>query len=174
MQNSFVWLIAGVVSLVGGTLALLNPLSASITATNLAGWVLLIVGCLQAYSAWVSQGFRARTGAGLSAAAALLMGASLVFGAFGDGSMLRILLSLLLFASGAAKLWSARQIRGDGMAVAVTIAGTVSLILGVVLLTGFLGSFAGRLGLILGAELLANGVALIVLALRWQKIAPRA
>jgi len=174
MKNWLLWLIVGLVSLIAGVLALLNPLSASVTAVTLAGWALLIIGALQAYSAWTSPGFRATASAGVAAVTALLMGVLLLFGPFGDGSFLRIALVLLLFISGAAKLWSARQIRGDDLFVVVLAAGAVSVLLGLVLLTGFPGLLAGNLGVILGLELLANGMALIVLALRRRKAAPAA
>lgn len=174
MKNWLLWLIVGIISLIGGILALLNPVSASVAATTLAGWALVIVGGLQGYSAWKSQGFSATAGAGVAAVAALLMGLLLLFGPFGDGSFLRNVLVLLLAVSGAAKLWSARQIRGDELFAVVLAAGAVSIVLALVVLSGFPGFIAGNLGIILGLELLANGVALIVLSLKRRKDAPAA
>ncbi|MCQ0091247.1 HdeD family acid-resistance protein [Roseovarius sp. M141] len=174
MKNRTLWLCIGVISLIGGILALLNPLSASIAAATLAGWALLIIGALQGWSAWSSQGFKARTGAGIAAAAALLMGVLLVFGPFGDGSFLRYALTALLFISGAAKLWAARHVRGDGLFPVVIGAGAISVLLGLVILTTIPGFIAGNLGIVLGLELLANGAALVVLSLRHRRVAPTA
>lgn len=166
MNNRMLRLIIGGLALIGGIASLLNPLSASIAAATLAGWTLLIVGVLQGWATWTAQGLRATTGAGLSAAAALFMGILLLFGPFGDGTILQLVLGLLLLVSGAAKLWSARRLRGDSLIGAVLIAGAVSALLGVVVLTGIPTFLAGNLGIVLGLELLASGVALIVLTLR--------
>ncbi|MBB3994832.1 uncharacterized membrane protein HdeD (DUF308 family) [Sulfitobacter undariae] len=174
MKNWALWLCVGIISLIGGLLALFNPLSASIAATTLAGWALLFVGALQGWSAWKSAGFKARTGAGIAAAASLLMGLVLLFGPFGDGTFLRYALTALLIISGAAKLWAARHIRGDDLHLVVLGAGGVSVLLGLVVLTGFPGFLAGSLGAILGLELMANGAALVVLSLRRRKVAPLA
>ena len=172
MKNWLLWLIAGVLSLLGGVLALMNPLSATMTASTLAGGALLIVGAIQGYTAWKSTGFRARLGAAVAAAAAFLMGILLFFGPFGDGSFLRISLAQLLIASGAAKLWSGRQIRGDRLVVVVAASGAISICLGLIISCGIPGFLAGNHGVVLGLELLASGAALIVLSLRRQKTAP--
>jgi uncharacterized membrane protein HdeD (DUF308 family) len=38
MKHWILWLVAGLVSLLGGIMALANPLAASLTAELLAGW----------------------------------------------------------------------------------------------------------------------------------------
>lgn len=172
MKNWFLWLVAGVLACVGGILALLNPLSAAVAATTLAGWALILMGGIQAYSAWKSEGFRPRLGAGLAAIVAFFMGVLLLLGPFGEGRFLQIALALLLIVSGVAKIWSARQIRGDRLFPAVLAAGAVSLLLGLAVLSGFPGVLATNLGVLLGLELLANGVTLVVLALSRRKTAP--
>lgn len=166
MKNSMTRVFVGVMSVIAGVLAVFNPLSASIAATTLTGWALVIVGVLQGYSAWQSTGIRVRAGTGIGAAAALVMGLLLLFGSFAEGSLLRILLGLLLLVSGAAKLWFSRALRKDPLFLGVAGAGAVSLLLGIVVLTGFPAFLSGNLGRVLGLELIANGVALIVLSMR--------
>lgn len=165
MKNSMTRVLVGVLSVIAGILAVLNPLSASIAATTLAGWALLIVGLLQGYSAWQSTGVKVRIGTGLGAAAALVMGLLLLFGSFAEGSLLRNLLGLLLLFSGAAKLWFARPLRHDPLFPVVIGVGVVSLLLGVVVFTGIPAFLAANLGRVLGIELIANGAALVVMSM---------
>lgn len=171
MKHWLLWFLAGAVSLVGGLLALLNPMSASIAATTLAGWALIIVGALQGYSAWKTQGLRGTAGAALVSGCALLMGVILFWGPIGDGGFIRIVLALLLIVSGGAVLWSARSLRGDTLFPAVLVAGAIPILLGLVVLTGFPAFVAGNLGIIIGIELLALGAAFVVLSLRRKKTA---
>lgn len=166
MKNSMTRIFVGVLSVIAGILAVLNPLSASIAATTLTGWALVIVGVLQGYSAWQSSGIKVRAGTGISAAAALIMGLLLLFGSFAEGSLLRMLLGLLLLVSGAAKLWLSRPLRDDPLFLVVVGTGAVSLLLGAVVLTGFPAFLAGNLGRVLGLELIVNGLALTVLSMR--------
>lgn len=165
MKNWILGLAAGLASLLGGILAVFNPIGAAITAGTIAGWSLLIVGFLQGYWAWKSKEFGARLGSTILAAAALLMGVLLLLGPAGDGGLLKLFLAIALLISGAAKLWAGRMLRGDRNFFMVMVAGGVSLLLGLCLLTSFPPSLSANIGLILAFELLANGVALIVLSL---------
>lgn len=166
MKPSMTRIFVGVLSVIAGLLAVFNPLSASVAATTLTGWALVIVGALQGYSAWQSTGMRVRLGTGIGAAAALSMGLLLLFGSFAEGSFLRTLLGVLLLISGVAKLWFSRQLRQDPLFLVIIAAGVVSLLLGAAVLTGVPGFLARSLGVVLGLELMANGVALIVLSMR--------
>lgn len=159
---------AGAVSFIGGILALANPASASVTAITLAGWAFVIVAGLQGWAAWKSKGFKGTAIAGVLAALAGFMGLSLLLGPFGDGSLLRVLLGLLLLASGAAKLWAARGLKGDELMPILLGAGAVSVVLGLLVLF----NLSIGLGVLLGLELLANGVALVLLGLRQKNNAP--
>ena len=60
------------------------------------------------------------------------------------------------------------QLGGDRLFFAIVAAGAVSLLLGLVLFTGIPAFLAGNLGRVLGLELIASGVALIVLSLKPQ------
>lgn len=168
MKHWLLWLCAGLISLAGGLLALLDPMSASVTATTLAGWALLLVGALQGYSAWKAQGLRGTAGAGLVSASALLLGIILLWGPLGGG-FIRLLFALLLMASGAAILWSARALRGDSLFLALIGLGAIPVLLGLVELSGFPAFIAGNLGITIGIELLALGGALVLLSLRYKK-----
>jgi len=169
MKNWIWWLLAGLVALAGGALGLVNPNAAQIASTTIAGWALVLMALLQGRAAWKSKAFRERAGAGLFAAAGLFLGLSLLLGPFGDGTLLRWLLGGLLIVGGLAKLWIGRRYRTDPLFWAVVAAGALSLVLGALILLGM----TPQLGAVLSLELLGNGAALIVMALRLEKPAIR-
>ena len=162
MKQGILRLVAGGIALLGGLAGLFNPATAQVASTTIAGWALLIVGVLQARSAMQSETVKEKAGASLFAAAGCFLGLSLVFGPFGDGSLLTLILGGLLIVSGAAKLWIARGMTRDAFFVGLAATGGVSLVLGVLVLAGV----AMPLGVIVSIELLVDGVALIILALR--------
>lgn len=167
MKNWLWWLLAGGVALAGGVLGLINPNAAQITSTTIAGIALVLMGLLQGRAAWKSSAMRERAGAGLFAAAGLFLGLSLLMGPFGDGTLLRWLLGGLLIVGGLAKLWTGRRCQTDPLFWAVIGAGALSVVLGLLVLSGV----GLQLGMILSLELLGSGVALVVMALRLENTA---
>lgn len=161
MKSWLPMMAAGLAALVGGLVALINPASASVATTTLAGWALLIVAGFQGWAAWKSDATRARIGAGLIAAACLFLGLSLLMGPFGDGSLIQILIGVLLIASGGAKIWAGRAMKGAPNFPLVLGTGAVSALMGLVVLFGLNLNF----GILLGIELLASGLALVLLAM---------
>jgi len=168
MKNWLWWLMAGAVALAGGILGLLNPSAAQIASTTIAGWALVVMALLQGRAAWKSPAFRERAGAALFAAAGLFLGASLLLGPFGDGTVLRWLLGGLLVVAGLAKLWIGRRYKSDPLFWAVIGAGALSVVLALLVLSGA----NLKLGVILSLELLGSGVALVVMAVRLEKPVP--
>ncbi|SLN28648.1 hypothetical protein ROA7450_01191 [Roseovarius albus] len=166
MKHWMLWLLAGIIAVVCGVWALINPSAAGTTTEVLVGGGLLVVGGLQGYAAYTSEGFKARGGAILGAAVALFLGLSLVLGPFGDGTVLRWIVGGLLVGAGIGKFMAAREIKEDSLAQYIMMAAAVSAVLGVIVLLGGLGI---ALGLIVALELLALGVTLIILSLRRKK-----
>jgi uncharacterized membrane protein HdeD (DUF308 family) len=154
---------AGLVALAGGLAALINPAFFGTAATVLAGWALLIVALLLGWHVWKASGMKSRVGAGVMGLAALFLGLSLLFGPFGDGGLLRLLLGVLLIASGGAKFWVGNQEMRRAQNFQVLLGtGAVSIMLGTVVLIGLSLNF----GTLLGIELLASGLALVLLAMQ--------
>lgn len=169
MSHWLLWLFAGIVAVVGGLLAIFNPLSASVAAITLVGWSLLLFGGLQAYFAWQASSVRETISSGAISFCALFFGVVAFSGPLEDGSFIRIVLSLLLIVSGVAVLWRSRELRGDKSLAIALVAGAVPILLGVILAIRFPAFIADNLGVMLGCELLALGVALIVFSLRCKK-----
>lgn len=155
---------AGALALAGGLFALINPASASVTTVTLVGWALLAVAGLQGWAAWAAPGTGARLRAGAMAAAASFLGLSLLLGPFGDGTLMRWLVGLLLIASGAAKANAGRALTGAQNQPLVFGTAAVSAVTGVVVLLGLNLDF----GILLGIELLASGLALVLLGMHRQ------
>ena len=169
MKHWMILMGTGGIAVLGGLFALFNPASAVATTATITGLALLVVGALQAYSAYRSPSLQTRAGAGVLAVLAIFMGLTLTFGPFGDGSLVRLLLGLLLLGSGAAKVWSVRHLQRDQIFLPVLIAGAVSAVLGLIILTGFPGFLANALGIVLAIELLSVGAFMISLALRRKR-----
>lgn len=166
MQSWLPMMAAGLIGLLGGLFALINPTSASVATTTLAGWALIVVAGLQGWAAWTSETNGARLRAGGIAAAAAFLGLSLLLGPFGDGTLMRWLVGLLLLASGAAKANAGRAMTpdhkgGDQNRPLVYGTGAVSAVLGLTVLLGANLNF----GILLGVELLASGLGLILLGM---------
>lgn len=165
MAGKSLRLAAGAVAVVGGLWGLFDPTAAQFASTTIAGWALLIMSALQGRAAWQAVAAREKAGAILFAAAGLFLGLSLLLGPFGDGSLLRIILGVLLLVSGAAKFWMGRELRNDKLYPVILVAAGVSVVLGGLVLAGTQVS----LGFVLSLELLADGAALLVLGLRQGK-----
>lgn len=152
---------AGVVALLGGLVALVNPLAASVATITLVGWAMLLVAILQGWATYRSATTGTRMRAGMIAVAAAFLGLSLLFGPFGDGSILRWLVGLLLLASGGAKIYAARSLAGTQNQPLVYGAGAVSVLMGLIVLFGLNLNF----GIVLGIELLTSGLGLVLLGM---------
>ncbi|WP_202814411.1 DUF308 domain-containing protein [Falsirhodobacter sp. alg1] len=162
MMKSWVQMTAaGIVALVGGLFALVNPLAASMTTVTLVGWALVIVAVLQGWATYSSATMGLRIRAGVIALAAAFLGLSLLLGPFGDGTLFKWLVGLLLLGSGAAKLYAGFAMKGVQNQPLVYGAGAVSIVLGAVVLFGLNLNF----GILLGIELLASGLGLVLLGL---------
>lgn len=161
MKSWLPMMIAGTVAVAGGLLALVNPTSAGVTTAALASWALVVAAALLGWSAWRAETTGARVRAGLIGAAALLLGLGLLLGPFGDGRLMRVLVGLLLIASAAAKLWAGGAMTGSENKPLMLGAGGASALLGLTSLLGLNLNF----GILLGVELLASGLALILLAM---------
>lgn len=165
MRSWLPMMAAGVVALIGGLFALINPLSTAATTVTLAGWAFLLVAVFQGWAAWKSETTASRIRAGLIAAAALFLALSLLFGPFGNGVIMQVLVGALLIASGGAKLWASRALRDTDTMPLVLGAAAVSAVMGLVVIFGL----NLNLGILLGVELLASGLSLVLLAMNRKR-----
>jgi uncharacterized membrane protein HdeD (DUF308 family) len=161
------FLTEGIVLVVLGLLALLAPVMASVAATVLFGWLLLLSGVIGLVTT-----FRARHAPGfwwslLSALIGIVAGVLLLgWPLLGTLSLTAVLIAFLL-AEGAITIMYALEHRSatSGRWRWMLASGIVDVVLGVLLLIGLPGTALWALGLLLGINLIFGGWALIFMAL---------
>ena len=169
MKTSIWTLILGILMIAAGIYALLNPFPASLAAVVVAAWAFMILGVLQIVAALRETG-------GWQRIALILLGAVMVWlGITLRGNLLEGLVALTMVvalsfvASGIVKLFFGWAIRSMGMGIWVILSGVFSVAIGIMLLGNILGSAPGVLGVLLGIELLSDGIASVALWLHGRK-----
>jgi uncharacterized membrane protein HdeD (DUF308 family) len=166
LRKSWIWMgLFGLISLVGGIFALVNPFAATLAATLMAGWVFAILGVLQIIQAFQVQGWGGFIWALLFGILTLVVGGSLIFNPLAGMISLTLLVAVLFLATGVVKIMyaiSLRPVTGWGW---VLVSGIVSAVLGIMILADFPASAASILGILLGVELISNGVLFLFIAM---------
>ena len=171
MKNWGLWLIVGIISLLGGFFALANPLAATFSATLLAGYMFMVVGALTMVSAFQTEGWGGRIWALLFGLVMLFLGFHIVGEPLKGTLTLTFAAAILLLAAGIFRILMAFAVDGGQVRMILIISGIISLLLGGMILANFPQSATVVLGLFLAIELISNGVSLIVLSLGSRKTA---
>ena len=159
------WLVLGVLSLAFGIFVLANPVAASIAVTTLAGIMFILAGAFQVFGGFGEDGIFAKI---LGIALGILMlflGLSLTLHPLEGMISLATLVTILFAASGITRLISAFQMQKKSFFWPMLISGAFSVILAGYIVANFFEIAPSLLGLLLGIELLLNGMGLIILAL---------
>ncbi|RGP37525.1 HdeD family acid-resistance protein [Pseudotabrizicola alkalilacus] len=165
MTNRIVLFCTGAICLLGGLLALFNPLAASLTAEQIAGWLFLFAGVVQAFAAF-REGWSARAWlTGLLGALGILVGVSLLARPLEGIIALTWLVAIFFLVSGAAKVMLSWPLRKMPYFWLLLGSGTLSVILGIMILAGLPATAGIVLGTMLAIDLISSGVALIALGL---------
>lgn len=171
MRSSWVWMaLLALVSIIGGILALWNPLAATLTVTLLAGWVFLFLGVVQIVQSFGVSDWTGFIWALLLGIATAAVGIVLLFDPLAGMVSLTILVAVIFFVSGIAKAmfaFSLRPVSGWGWVLASAV---VSILLGVMIVANFPWSAVSVLGILLGVELLSTGVLYLFAALGLRKL----
>ena len=170
MKQWWLWVLTGVVSILGGALALANPFAAAQTAEQLTGWTFLISGILV-----LAVVFREKAGAD-SWPAIVMGGVMLLLGVFLIADPLAGLVSLSMAVAvtfvvgGLSRTWMAVRDLQGGMRATLLCSGGLSAVLGVLIISNFPLSVLVLLGLLMAVELLSNGVSLVLLGLMQKRV----
>lgn len=164
------WIVVGVVFLIGGLLALANPLAATITAVNLAGAMLLLGGIIQLYSVFRAMGVELHLGSGLLAFFAIVLGVLLLARPFEGMIALTWLVAAYMLAAGSVKTAMALALRGSRAFWPVLISGLLSVVLSVMIFANFPEAAATLLGVLLAVDLISTGICVMALALTARAI----
>ena len=165
MKNWILWLVAGVVSLLGGIMALSNPLAASLTAELLAGWSFIFVGVIALFSVFGDQGWGSRIFTFLLGLLFLLIGINLVAHPLRGLLSLTYVVAVFMMIAGIVRLVLAFSAELRPFRLIMIISGALSIVLAMMIFSNFPQSAAVVLGIYLAIELISNGVSLIAIAL---------
>jgi len=161
------FLLEGILLIVLGTLAVLVPAVASVAATIVFGWILLLSGLIGLVAT-----LRARQAPGfgwslLSAVIGIAAGIILLAMPLqGTLSLTAVLIAFLLIEGVASILYALEHRKGSsGRWSWMLASGIVDLVLGVILLAGLPGTAVWALGLLIGINMIFGGWALVWMAL---------
>ncbi len=166
-HNKWLLLIIGIVTLIGGVLAIAMPLIASFTAALVMAWVLIASGIVGIIAA-----FRRRHGwhmlaAFLSAALSVVIGLLILAQPMIGLITITALIIAFFAASGALRIYyGARLLKGGAGGGWMIAGGALSLILAVMLISGLPFSAAWVPGVLLGIDLTIWGAILIAIGTR--------
>lgn len=164
MTTRIFFLISGLVLLIGGVLAILNPFAATLAAERLAGWVFLIGGILQLFPAFRGEKLTSRVWAALLAVVCILLGISLLFDPLGGILALTLVAAIMFLASGLAKVIVGMKFKGTPYFLPLVGAGALSVVLAILVFFNFAQAATVLLGIMLALELISSGTTLVIVA----------
>ena len=165
MKHWVFWLITGIVSLLGRFAVLANPLAASLTAELLAGCSFIFVGVIILFSAFNDQSWGARIFTLLLGLLVLFIGFNLLAHPLRGLISITYAVAVVMMIVGIVRLVLAFNDELRPFHLIIVISSARSIILAMTIFSNFPQSAAVVLDLYLAIELIANGVALIAIAL---------
>ncbi|MBV7387220.1 DUF308 domain-containing protein [Pasteurellaceae bacterium TAE3-ERU1] len=167
MKNWHIWLAIGVLSIVFGITAVINPFAASIAVEQLIAGIFIFIGLIQIYSAWKTQRF---SWVMLAGVVGLLLGLVMLNNPLESLVSLTVMISILLLLLGVAKLLASWRLRQTPFFGFVMFSGLLSLLISLVIFANLATAAATLLGLLLAIELISNGISLLTYAVIIKKM----
>jgi len=158
------WLILGILSILFGLFVLANPVAASIAVTTLAGILFAVAGGFQIFAGFGEGSTSNKVmsfGLGLLL---LLLGISLIFRPLEGVVSLTMIVTILFAANGVTRLITAFRMRETPFFWAMLLSGALSVLLAGYIIANFFEVAPSLLGILLGIELMFNGLGLVILA----------
>ncbi len=171
MGKGILWIIIGIISIIGGIIALANPVSATLTATQIAGYVFIFVGVIQFIGAFGEEGMGAKIWNLVLGALAVYLGITILGNPLASVLALTTVVGILFFAGGITKVILAFSLEDRSYFWLIMISGVISVILAVMIFSNFPQSAAVLLGVLLGIELISNGVSLMAMGAAVRRVA---
>jgi uncharacterized membrane protein HdeD (DUF308 family) len=172
MGNGILWIIIGIISVVGGIIALANPVIASLTATQIAGYIFIFVGIIQIVGAFGQDGIGSKLWNILLGVLAVWLGISILGHPLAGMLALTTMVAILFFISGVVKVALAFSVEDRSPYWLILISGVVSVLLAIMIFSNFPESAGITLGILLGVDLISNGAWLISLGAAIRKSDP--
>lgn len=161
MSSSVFLIIAGILSLIGGVAAWVNPMAAGLTVDLLAGWFFAFSGFLTIFSSF--RGFQGavRWNTFVLGLIYLGLGYLLLAHPMAGSISIAVLCGVLLFLVGAFRLIGALTFFEGALRWTVALSGALSIILALIIFANFPQSAVTTLGLLFAIELISNGIAML-------------
>ncbi|KEO54382.1 HdeD family acid-resistance protein [Thioclava pacifica] len=165
MKPSTLFLATGGAMILFGLLALANPFAASLAITTFLGALFLIGGVIQAWLAYNDRDGAHRLWHGLVAFINIVVGVWLMANPLSGTVSLAAVVGVLFLIMGALRLAIGIQLPGGQLRWMLLLTGLASILIGVLVFSDFQHAATALLGLLLGIQLLADGIGLVVLGL---------
>ena len=165
-------LTAGIISVVLGAVAIIVPPLASVTITYLVG-ILLLIGAVAFVAEAISRGSTGhRIWSALLAVLYVFAGVWLIINPVSGTITLTLILAVFFLLIGALRLIAGIASRGKVPNAGWTIVnGVLSIVIAVLVIGELPSSAAWAIGLLVGIQLLFDGIALIVAAMAGKQLA---
>jgi|1186.fasta_scaffold59599_2 uncharacterized membrane protein HdeD (DUF308 family) len=162
-RSSRTLLIAGIALIVLGSIAIIAPEVATLFVATFIGWLFIVSAVAHFYLAFQVHGGWRIAGAMLAGAVSLFAGTWLLVNPEVGAAALTLLMAAYFVATGVVKAIAAfqlRHVKGWGWTFVSALA---SILLGCIVFSGWPGTAAWAVGLMVGIDLLFYGWALIAL-----------
>ena len=165
-------LTAGIISVVLGAIAIIVPPLASVTITYLVG-ILLLIGAVAFVAEAISRGSTGhRIWSALLAVLYVFAGVWLIINPVSGTITLTWILAIFFLLIGVLRLIAGIASRGKGPNAGWTIVnGVLSIVIAVLVIGDLPSSAAWAIGLLVGIQLLFDGIALIATAMAGKQLA---
>ena len=163
------WLVVGIISILGGIFAFFNPLSATFAAEQLAGFTFLLVGVLQFIALFRAHSTTGKVLAAIGGVLGVLIGIELLQNPLQGILTLTMVVAILFMATGIVRVVVAFGLRKTVAFIPLLISGLISIALAVMIFSGYPQSATYMLGVLLAVELISNGISLIM----YSRVQPR-
>jgi uncharacterized membrane protein HdeD (DUF308 family) len=159
------WLmIAGVLLLLGGIVAIVLPAIASVATAIFVGWLLVFASAIYVVDAFSTRDWRRTALRLMLAVLTFAAGLYLLVAPLSGTFTLTVMLVIWFVAIGIARIVIGIEERGAAGSGLLILSGTLSLVLGLMIALELPGSATWAIGLIVGIDMVFSGVQLMALA----------
>lgn len=159
-SNWILMLALGIIAIILGVLALINPFAASFGVERFVSWAFMIMGVLTIIGAFMGDETNGRIWTIITGVLMLLIGFFLFRNPIAGIVTIAIALGVFMLISGIVRVFVGFKVNNNSLKWLVIISGAASIILAFLVFNNLLWS----IGVLLGVELILDGVALAALA----------